>query len=160
MPNVARVLKEEISRISRKETKAAVSVIRKPSVKLRKDVAGLKKQMAALEKECRSLRAVLTRVEDATGIAPVPEKAERVRITAKGMRALRRQLRLSVAEFAKLLGITSQAVYVWEQRQGVLRVRTSTRAAVLAVRGIGAREARKRLAEMKKAKKPARRRRR
>jgi len=39
MPNVAAVLKAEIARISRKEAKAAVSPIRKPSVRLRKDVA-------------------------------------------------------------------------------------------------------------------------
>ena len=39
MPNVMKVLKDEISRISRKEAKAAVSPVRKPSVRLRKHVA-------------------------------------------------------------------------------------------------------------------------
>ena len=50
MPNIARVLKEEISRISRKEAKAAVAPIRKPSVRLRKDVADLKRRLALMEK--------------------------------------------------------------------------------------------------------------
>jgi hypothetical protein len=46
-------------------------------------------------------------------------------------------------------------VYAWEQNQGALRVRASTRAAILAIRNLGAREARKRLEEMQQpARKP------
>ena len=64
MPNIARVLKEEIARISRKEAKAAVSPIRKPSVRYRKDIADLKRRMESLEKTNKELVARLAKIED------------------------------------------------------------------------------------------------
>ena len=159
MPNVAKVLKEEISRISRKEAKAAVAPIRRPSVRHRKDIANLKRRVAALEKESQRLVALLKRVQSAApALAAAPEAEGKARITAKGMRSLRRKLGLSQADFAKLIGITTPAVSHWEQRQGALRVRPATRKAILSIRGLGAREARRRLVEMKPAKAASKRR--
>ncbi|MBM4082404.1 MAG: hypothetical protein FJ278_22050 [Planctomycetes bacterium] len=152
MPNVVSVLKAEIVRISRKEAKAAVTPIRGPSVKVRHDVASLKKRMAALEKANRELQVVVARLVKAQP-EPAVDQGAKARITAKGMRSLRRHLRLSGKDFARLLGVTGQAVYNWDKRSGTLKVRAGTRAAILALRGIGAREAKKRLAEMA-AKKP------
>jgi len=154
MPNVAAVLKAEIARISRKEARSAVSPIRKPSVRYRKDIADLKRRLAILEKAGKEFHARLAKVEKAQP-APAAEPEQKARITAKGMKALRRKLGLSGDELARLVGVTGQAVYSWERGQGALRLRTATRAAVLAIRGIGAREARKRLEEMKNAKKAA-----
>ena len=45
------------------------------------------------------------------------------------------------------------AVYIWERKPGMLRMRDATKAAVMAVRGLGAREAKARLAEMVPVKK-------
>ena len=50
--------------------------------------------------------------------------------------------------FAKLVGESSNAVYQWESKPGMLRLRNNTRAAVFAARQLGAREAKARLAEM------------
>lgn len=44
--------------------------------------------------------------------------------------------------------VTAQAVYLWERKPGMLKLRETTKAALLAVRGIGAREAKARLAAM------------
>ena len=63
MPNIAKVLKEEISRIARKEARAAVAPVRKPSVRLRRDVAGLKKRMAVMEQGMRRLQGLLSKLE-------------------------------------------------------------------------------------------------
>jgi DNA-binding transcriptional regulator YiaG len=150
MPNVARVLKEEIARIARKEVKAAVAPGRKASVRLRKDVAGLKGQVASLEMESKSLQALLKRMAASQpATAAVPDTGKKPRITAKGLRSLRRKLGLSQAEFAGLIGVSRQAVANWEKRQGAVRVRETTKSAILPLRTIGAREARKRLMEMK-----------
>ena len=81
--------------------------------------------------------------------------ADKARLTAKGMRSLRRKLRLSGQEFAQLVGVTGQAVYAWEKGNGPLKVRAKTRAAIVAIRGIGAREAKRRLAAMNDAPQPA-----
>jgi len=162
MPNIAKVLKDEISRLARRETKKAVAPISKPALRLRRTTADLKRKVAQLEKELRSLRKSIEGL--ATAHPPAAsETTEKARVTARGMRSLRRRLRLTGQEFAKLLGITAQVVYGWEKASGPLRMRGTTRAAVLAVRGIGAREARRRLEETKgpkKVTKSARRRRR
>lgn len=152
MPNIAKVLKDEFSRVARRETKRALTSVSKPAAGLRRTAADLKRRVAQLEKELRSLRKTIDGVAAARPAA-ASEATDKARITAKGMRSLRRRLRLTGQEFAKLLGITPQVVYGWDKATGPLRVRSTTRAAILAVRGIGAREARKRLGETKGTKK-------
>jgi DNA-binding transcriptional regulator YiaG len=152
MPNIAKVLKDEFSRVARRESKKALTSVSKPAAGLRRTTADLKRRVAQLEKELRLLRKSLDGISAGRQAGAV-ETTDKARITAKGMRSLRRRLRLSGQEFAKLLGITPQVVYGWDKASGALRVRSTTRAAILAVRGIGAREAHKRLGEAKGAKK-------
>ena len=147
MANIARVLKDEVSRIARRETNKTLASVGKPAVGLRRTTADLKRRVAQLEKELRSLRKTIDGVAKVQP-APAPESADKARITAKGVRSLRRKLRLNGQEFASLLGVTPQVVYVWEKASGPLRVRRTTRAAILAIRDIGVREARKRLEGM------------
>ena len=77
----------------------------------------------------------------------------RLRISGKGVRSLRQKLGLSQEAFAKLVGVSPNCVYQWESKPGMLRLRANTRAAVLAARGLGAREAKAKLAEMATVKK-------
>jgi DNA-binding transcriptional regulator YiaG len=144
MPNIAKVLKDEVSRLTRRETKKALASVSKPAHGLRRMTADLKRRVAGLEKELRSLRRTIDGLTKAQPPA-APEAPDKARITAKGMRSLQRRLRLTGQEFARLLGITAQVVYGWEKASGPLRVRGTTRAAILAIRNIGAREARRRL---------------
>ena len=148
MPNVAKVLKEEMSRIGRKEARAAVAPVRKSAVHSKRSVASLKSSVARLEKQVRQLEALALKMQGQQPAAP--EEAARVRVTAKGMRSLRRKLRLSQAEFARLLQVTDQSVYNWEKKDGAIRVRETTRAALLPLRAMGAREARRQLEAMLK----------
>jgi len=143
MPDIAKVLKTEISRIARRETKKATSSSGKAAQRLRRTTAELKRRIALLGKEVAALRKVVATLGSAQ--APPTEAADKARITAKGVRSLRRKLRLTGQDFAKLLGVTGQVVYRWEKSSGPLKVRRKTRAAILAVRELGAREARQRL---------------
>ena len=154
MPNIARVFREEIHRISRKEAKAAVAPMRKPSFRLRMDVADLKRRLVTLEKANKQLQDRLAKMEVAQPAIPSSDSTEREWISGKGIKSLRKRLGLSQTDFAKLVGVSNQAVYIWESKSGMLKLRNSTKTAVFAVRGIGAREARKRLEEMKAKKKP------
>lgn len=156
MPNVAQLLKAEITRLAKREVKAGVATIKADNIKLKKSNADLKRRVAQLERDNRRLVAAENkRIKEVPEI--VPEKAEKARITAKGMRSLRKRLGLSQAAFAKLLGVSAQIVQVWERKEGPLNVRDTTRAAILSIRGIGAREAKARLEAMAKKdrKKPA-----
>jgi DNA-binding transcriptional regulator YiaG len=150
MPNIAKVLKEEISRIARHEAKVAVSPIRKPTIRLRRDVADLKVRLALMEKVNKQLQVVLTKIQAAQPAAPATESESKGWISGKGIRSLRKRLGLSQAEFAKLVGVSDQGVYQWESKPGMLKLRPATKGAVFAVRGIGAKEAKQRLAEMAK----------
>jgi DNA-binding transcriptional regulator YiaG len=156
MSNIMSALKSEIVRLARKEAKNAVNPLRKPLIAARKAVADLKRRVADLEKSARRLDAMLAKMPQ-----PEPEATpvrSRAWISGKGVYALRQKLGLSQADFAKLVGVTSKAVGDWEGKPGMLRMRNATKAAVLAVRTLGVREAQQRLAEKKPAKKNARRR--
>jgi DNA-binding transcriptional regulator YiaG len=161
MPNVAKVLREEIARISRKETKSALGRVHKPTVWLRRTVADLKRRLALMEKESKRLAVLLTKAGTAGPEGSESQESKRVRITAKGMRSLRRKLGLTQKEFAQLTGVSVPLVSVWEKKAGALRVRDRTRALILSIRDLGAREARERLTSFatkqrpKRTKKPA-----
>lgn len=154
MPNVITTLKSEISRIARKEAKQAVAPLRKPTTDARHVLADLKRRVDALEKECKRLAALPSQMPQ-----PVPE-AEPAKargwVSGKGIRSLRQKLGLSQESFAKLVGVSPNCVYNWESKPGMLRLREKTRAAVLVARGLGAREAKVKLAEIDAARKPAR----
>jgi len=156
MPNIARILKDEIARVARREAAKVAAAVRKPTGGLRRSTADLKRRIAVLEREVRSLRSVVQKAGSGHPAA-AREKEDTSRITAKGMRSLQRRLRLTGQEFARLLGVTPQVIYSWGKATGPLRVRRRTRAAILAARGIGAREARRRLDAAERSKKPGRR---
>ena len=144
MPNVAEVLKAEIVRIARREVKKSSVSVNQAALRSKRAIAALNRQVAALEKEVRLLRRALARAQASS--APAATSPDRARITVKGVRSLRRRLGLSGEEFGRLVGVTGQAVYAWEKTSGPLKVRAATRAAILAIRSIGAREAKRRLA--------------
>ena len=78
------------------------------------------------------------------------EEGKKARFTSKGIQSLRKKLRLSQADFGKLLGATPHAVYLWEKKVGALNLRDKTKAAILSIRGLGATEAKEKLEELGK----------
>jgi len=165
MPNIAKVLREEIARISRHEAKVAFTPLQRRTIKLERAAAGLKRRTASLEKENKQLQARLAQAEAAMPQPPGPEPAGREWISGRGIKSLRQRLGLSQGQFARLAGASLRAVGKWESQPGMVKFRDATKAAVFSLRGIGAREAKQRLEAMKpamkaKARKPAARRRR
>ena len=150
MPDIAKVLKDEIKRLARKEVNAVTVDLRKATVAQKRMVAGLKRRLAQLERQAKQLAAQMAKRRSEEPVAP--ETAPKARISSRTIRFLRTKMRLSQAEFAKLVGVTTFAVYQWEHKTGRLRLRERTRTAVIAVRGFGAREAKNRLAEMTETK--------
>jgi DNA-binding transcriptional regulator YiaG len=89
------------------------------------------------------------------------ETTEKLRFSAKGIRSLRRKLKLSQADFAKLVGVSDLAVYQWEKKEGKLALRQTTKTKLAEIRGLGRREALDRIGKgaenEEKAVKPAKR---
>jgi hypothetical protein len=141
----AGAIREEIRRLSRQETKRTMAKLLANRGAIRKTLADLRRRVKALE---TALKLVVKRVPAVREtVAVSPADLGRARVTGKSVRALRRKLRLSGAAFGKLLKVSGVTVYKWEKQDGPIRMRKVSKAAFLASRGLGAREAKKRLAQ-------------
>ncbi|MCE5276467.1 MAG: helix-turn-helix domain-containing protein [Planctomycetaceae bacterium] len=147
MPNILKVLKEEITRLARKEVKAAAVPLQKETVRLKRVAASLKRRISALERQNRILHKHVATSPAAKG-GPVDEKSlDRMRVTGKMMSRLRVKLGLTQADFGRLLGVSGQQVYQYERKEGSLRLRKETRAMLAKARQMGKREARSALGQ-------------
>lgn len=136
MPNIASVLKEEIRRLARKEAKAMVAPLKKALAAERKAVSALRKQVAANAKVAgKAARKVATRA------VPVdPAVKGRAAALAEGwrkdtVRATRKALGLTQAQFAELVGVSQITVSFWETGRSTPRM--AQQQSVLAARELG-----------------------
>jgi DNA-binding transcriptional regulator YiaG len=144
MPNIAAVLKAEIARLAKKEAKAATSQLRKASSQYRSDIAKLKKLVGQQAKEMIALR----RQQQAQPQGD-HESDENARFSARSVKAQRKRLGLSALDYGKLVGVSGLTIYSWES--GKSRPRKAQLAGFIAVRGIGKREAARKLEEIEAA---------
>jgi DNA-binding transcriptional regulator YiaG len=147
MPNIVRVMNDEIRRLAKKEAKALIVGIKKDTIRLKKDNADLKRRIAQLERDNRRLDRLADKVESQ---APSPEAPKR-RLSSRNIKILRKKLKVSQAQFAKLVGVSDQSVYNWEAKGGVLSFNAGTLEKIVAVRGMSARGAKERLAKIEQA---------
>lgn len=141
MPNLATLLKSEISRIARKEVRAETQAFKKASAQYRSDIAALKRRIAGLESTLKKLDKTSPRKrKTAEEPAQLP-----LRFRVDGFATLRKKLGLSAADMARLLGVSAQSVYHWES--GKSKPRAGQLAAIAQVRKLGKREAAARLAQ-------------
>ena len=141
MPNLAALLKSEISRIARKEVRAETQAFKKASAQYRADIAALKRRIASLESALKKLGKT-SLVSRKAAEASTPQS---LRFRVGGFAALRKKLGLSAAEMGQLLGVSAQSVYHWES--GKSKPRAAQLAAIAQVRKLGKREAAARLAQ-------------
>ena len=143
MSNIGTVLRQEISRLSRKEIRNEVSTTKKLTGQHRRDIAALKRQITQLERQV----SVLSRNVQGMRATALPDpKRKPVRFSAKGLQAQRGRLGLSAIDFGKLLGVSSQTIYNWEQETS--RPRGEQLGKLAALRKVGKREASERLQQM------------
>jgi DNA-binding transcriptional regulator YiaG len=142
MPNIASVLKDEIRRLAKKEIKTQVVATKRAVAKYRGEIATLKRALGVQEKEIK----LLQRQTQQQG-KPETEKEplDSVRFSARSVKAQRSRLGLSAADYGKLIGVSGLTIYNWEH--GTSHPRKAQLAALVAVRGIGKREALLKLAE-------------
>lgn len=140
MPNLTSILNDQIRRLARKEIRFQTKATKKLTAQYRRDIAALKRQVASLRKTVNLLEAQEKR---RVAKQPVPQKVEGVRFRADGLKSHRAKLGLSAADYGRLVGASGLSIYHWES--GKARPRQAQVAKLVTVRGIGKREALKRL---------------
>ncbi|GAB1233053.1 helix-turn-helix domain-containing protein [Ferrigenium sp. UT5] len=136
MANLASVLKEEISRLSRKEARSETDKLKKASAQYRTEIAALKRRIAALEQR-------IARLDKSVARGPATETdgaaESNVRFSAKGFRSLRQRLGLTAEALGKILGVSAQTIYGWEAENASPRKQHLP--AIAALRKMGKKEA-------------------
>ncbi len=140
MPNIASVLKAEISRLARKEVRQHVAPLKKVVAEQRRTIAALKREISALGKNQSFLQKQEKR---RLAKSPQASAAEGVRFSPKWVKADRKRLGLSARDYARLVNVSMLTIYNWEA--GKSKPRAKPLAAWAAVRGLGRREALRRL---------------
>ena len=140
MSKIASMLKQEITRLARKEVNAGTRALRKSNAQYRRDIAELKRQAKTLSGQVAFLQQ--QEKKRASG-GSSGASAENRRFSSRGLKTHRAKLGLSAADYARLVGVTAQTGYNWEG--GKSRPAEQQLASLVAVRGLGKREALKRL---------------
>ena len=140
MPNVASVLKGEISRVARKEVRGETVALKKAVSAYRTEIAALKRRANAVEQLLRRLANGHSKV---SASPEVDQDISKFRFSAKGLASQRQRLGLSAEQCGLLLGASSQSIYNWEQ--GKTRPLARHLPAIAAVRGMSKKEVATRL---------------
>lgn len=147
MSNVATALKEEIRRLARKEIRAMVGTTQKAVAQYRRDIAELKRQLGRQDKKVETLKKKLV-AQGAEQENIEDDDLSGVRFSARSVKAQRRRLKLSAADYGKLIGVSPLTIYNWES--GKSRPRKAQLDALVRIRGIRKRDAAARLQKQKK----------
>jgi len=151
MAKLVTALNEEIRRLARKEIREQVGKTIKQVATQRKEIAELKRQQAKMQKridflEKREKRRLeqpaSVRVADRQAAQPDGEDSA-PRFSPKWLASHREKLGLSAADYAKLVGCSALSIYKWEKGENTPRA--AQRENLAAIRGLGKREALRRL---------------
>lgn len=145
MPNIGSILREEISRLCRREIRRQIGPMRKASAGYRREIAALKRKLVALDRRANALAKSAGRSSD----EPIEQTGPPVRFVAKGLRSLRKRLGLSAPNLGKLLGVSTQSVYNWETKKA--SPRKEQLAKLVELRAQGKKAVAERLATVSKA---------
>lgn len=143
MPNIASILKAEISRVARKEVRAEIETLKKASVHHRALIAALRRQVNALEKELRNVASSAGKRAVASDVDEAAEAGPKRRFSPARLASHRSKLGLSAASYGKLVGVSGQTIYHWEQ--GKARPRAAQLERLASVREFGKQQAAERL---------------
>ncbi|MBC7438252.1 MAG: helix-turn-helix transcriptional regulator [Bdellovibrionales bacterium] len=146
MPNIASVLKEEIARVARKESRGDNLKLKKSSAQYRSDIAALKRRVSVLEQMVARLGKSSRRAAPAAAASAAEDGRSKLRFSAKGLASQRKRLGLSAADVAALLGVSGQSIYKWED--GKARPRASQLPAIATLRTMTKKQAAAKLAAL------------
>ena len=138
MGKMEQTLKSEITRLARKQVRATCVPLARDVRRLRRTVSALRKTVAALARLGAEWQA--QRTAERANLAAAPEEVKAARLSPGLIRKLRTRLGISQAEFATLVGVSTNAVGFWEL--GKSRPTDRNKEALVTLRKLGKREVR------------------
>lgn len=144
MRNLIEALRTEITRLARKEARGQMQGLKSASSRYRSDIADLKRVTNDLDKRLSFLEE---QEKKRAQEPPSPELAEGARFSPAGLKSHREKLDMSAEDYGLLVGLSAPTIYNYES--GKTKPRKAQLAKLVAVRDLGKREARRRLALLK-----------
>ena len=149
MPNLAALLKEEISKIVRKEVQDQVRELKQTVREQRDALARLEKQSgpakAKAAKKPAAKKPAVKKPAAKVSKSPAEDKRKQPRISPNTIKKHRKRLKLSQAELGELLNVSTNTVLRWEA--GTSKPRSKHLPGLAQLRTISMRELKKQRGE-------------
>ena len=152
MPNLATLLKEEISKIVRKEVQDQVRELKQTVREQRDALARLEKQsgpaktkaaVKSAAKKPAAKKPAAKKPAAKVSKAPAEDKRKQMRISPNTIKKHRKRLKLSQAELGELLNVSTNTVLRWEA--GTSKPRSKHLSGLAQLRSISMRELKKQI---------------
>ena len=131
-------LKAEITRLAKKQVRAANLPLARDVRRLKRTVSALRKTVVVLSRLGAELQA--ERAAERSKLAAAPEEVKAARISPGLIKKLRSRLGVTQGELATLVGVSQSAVGSWEYAKA--KPEGHNREALVALRKLGKREVR------------------
>ena len=138
--------KAGVARLARKEIRDQVSATKKASAVHRREIAQLKREIASLQKQITRLQKRGAAATDGQSAPAAAAADDAPRFSPKWLKAHRKKLGFSAREYALLVGVSTLTIYNWEN--GKAKPQSAKLQQLAGIRGMGKREALKRLDEL------------
>ena len=149
MPNFVKPLRDEISRLAKKEIAQYLGQMKKSIASVKAENKSLKKEIAELKKTAQVLKKNVPHADVAVSCSD--EELRTARFTPAIIIRLRKKFGLSRLKMAALLDINNKSIARWEE--GIGEPKSNSRAKLLALRKMSKRDIKKHLQDLKAAKK-------
>ena len=146
MPNIAQLLKDVISRLARKEVRAASAPLQQQIRELKKTNRQQREAIDALQRRVGQLQALASSPTDKILKAPAIAEDRQIRLSGTSIKKHRKRLGLSQGELGQLLNVSTNTIVRWEQNKS--KPREAYRAGIAQLRTMGVREVKKLLASV------------
>ena len=146
MPNIAQLLKDEISRLARKEVRAASGPLQQQIRELKKTNRQQREVIDTLLRRVDQLQALASSTTDKILKAPTIGTDRQIRLSGTSIKKHRKRLGLSQGELGQLLNVSTNTIVRWEQDKS--KPRETYRAGIAQLRTMGVREVKKLLASV------------
>ncbi len=147
MPDIAQLLKNEISRLARKEIRMATDPLQEQLIDLRRTVREQRKTIAKLHQHVAQLQALATSPTDKILEASNIESGRKIHLAPASIKNHRKRLGLSQGQLGQLLKVSTNTIVRWEQ--GKSKPRKAYRTGIAQLRTMGVRQVKKLLAASK-----------